>query len=182
MQSTTGDTPQRKGLHGLKGANDKTKIPCSLCRATQSNEEDDVGGQIGDRYFDIVKNRRTRGQVDDGRRQLTEVGLGTPSAVALSMELGVVQPDGLDQPRILFDLCSTHNPMLSCGPELLHLDCLVRDSHALCPGYLPAAAHTYIGWKSKKIFELRRRRSRSHTRRISDASSPDPTEGHILLR
>lgn len=129
MHSLTGDTPQRKGLHGLKGANDKTKLPCSLCWAKQSQEEEDVGGELGERNFDIVKHRRTRGQVEEGRRRLREAGLGTPAAQRLSMELGIVQPDGLNEPRILFDLCSIHNPMLSCGPELLHLDCLVRVRH-----------------------------------------------------
>lgn len=127
MQSITGDTPQRKGLQGLKGANDKTKLPCSLCWAEQSQEEEDVGGELGERGFDIIKNRRTRGEVERARRELVEAGLGTPAAEALSMELGVVQPDGLNLPRILYDLCSVHNPMLSCGPELLHLDCLVRE-------------------------------------------------------
>ena len=127
MQSITGDTPQRKGLLGLKGANDRTKLPCSLCWAEQSQEEEDVGGELGDRNFDIVRKRRTRGEVEEARRRLCEAGLGTPHAESLSMELGVVQPDGLNQPRILYDLCSTHNPMISCGPELLHLDCLVRD-------------------------------------------------------
>lgn len=78
-----------------------------------------------------MKNRRTRGQVEEGRRRLMEAGLGAQAAENLSMEIGVVQPDGLNLPRILFDLCSVHNPMLSCGPELLHLDCLVRDTYPL---------------------------------------------------
>jgi len=128
LHSITGDTPQRKGLHGLKGANDKTKLPCSSCRVTQSQEEEDVGGELGHRGYDTVKYRRTRGQVEEGRRKLTEAGLGTSAAEELSRDLGVVQPDGLNQQRILYDSCSVHNPMLACGPELLHLDWLVRET------------------------------------------------------
>ncbi|CAB1107631.1 unnamed protein product [Ectocarpus sp. CCAP 1310/34] len=126
MQSMTGDTPQMKGSTCLKSYNRKTECPFSLCKARQSNKEGEVGGEIGRRDFDIVKHRRTRGRVEDGRHQLMELGRGTKEAVELSEALGVVQPDDLNQPRALFDLVTLHSPMVACGPELLHLDSLVR--------------------------------------------------------
>ena len=126
MQSTTGDTPQRRGLQCTKNANASTKFPCGTCKAPQSNDPEDVGGQIGDADFDIVKHRRKREDVEEGRRQLVKAGIGTPQAAALSMKLGITEPDGLDQPRILFDVCSVHNPFKLCGAELLHLDQQVR--------------------------------------------------------
>lgn len=96
-----------------------------------------MGGQIGDRGVDTDKHRRTRGQVEEARRLLVEKGLGTPAAAELSKRLGVAQPDGLNQPRALYDLCTLHSPMLACGPELLHLDSLVR-SHAVPGCNIPA--------------------------------------------
>lgn len=125
MQSKTGDTPQRNGALGMKGANAKTRMPCTLCKAIQSNVEGELGGELGDRAYDIVKNRRTRGQVERGRQRLVETGLGTSGARDLSTMLGIVQPDTLGLPRALYDICSLHSPMIACGPELLHANDLV---------------------------------------------------------
>lgn len=130
MQSKTGDSPQRGGELGLKLQNAKTEVPCTLCKATQSNDEDEVGGEIGDRDYDFVNNRRKRGEIEHDRSRLIQLGFGTPSAVALSKKLGIVEPHPTmcDQPRALWDLTSAHSPMIICGPELLHLDFLVRKS------------------------------------------------------
>lgn len=161
LHSVTGDTPQRKGLHGLKGANDKTKHPCSLCRVTQSQAEENIGGELGERGYDILRHRRTRGQVEESRRKLTAAGLGTNAAANMSRDLGVLEPDGLNQPRILFDSCSTHNPMLVCGPELLHLDYLVRESESKQhmndsnTGDVPTQhAHANVGRKVRRCQSL----------------------------
>lgn len=126
MQGKTGDTPERKGCLGYKGANHLTRCPCSLCKATQSNVPGDVGGEIGNRDYDIVKNRRTRGELEEGRRQLAELGRGTKAAQDLSTKLGILEPNNRNEPRVLYDLCSFHNPMLACSSEVLHLNDLVR--------------------------------------------------------
>lgn len=125
MQSKTGDTPQRNGALGMKGANAKTRLPCTLCKVTQSAVEGELGGELGDRSYDIIKNRRTRGQVEEGRRQMVDAGSGTLEAIELSKNLGILQPDTLGLPRALYDTCSFHSPMVACGPELLHLNDLV---------------------------------------------------------
>lgn len=126
LQSKTADTPQRKGALGYKNCTWKTECPCSLCKVTQSNVPGEVGGELGDRNYDIVSNRRTRGQTEEGRRELRALGPGSKAAVALSKKLGIVEPDQLNQPRALYDLCSLHSLMLACSSELLHLNQLVR--------------------------------------------------------
>lgn len=125
----------------MKGANAKTRLPCTLCKATQSNVEGELGGELGDRACDFVKNRRTRGQVEEGRRQMVEAGLGTPEAIEMSKTLGILQPDTLNLPRALYDTCSLHSPMIACGPELLHLNDLVSSQPAsLLTKYHPTTA------------------------------------------
>lgn len=127
MLSKTADLVQRNGALGLKGSNNKTKLPCTLCKASQSNAEGDVGGEIGDRNYDIVGNRRKRGEIEQGRLKLIQLGYGTTAAKALSKELGIVEPhpSSYGQPRALWDLTSTHSPMAACGPEVFHMDLLV---------------------------------------------------------
>lgn len=129
--SKTADTPQAKGSLGLKGAGPKTESPCSLCKATQSNIEGDVGGEIGDSNYDIVANRRTRQEVEHGRSRLLGLGFGSKEAVELSKKLGVVEPHPalLALLRALWDLQHMHNPMLCVGPEKLHLNDLVSTTH-----------------------------------------------------
>ncbi|CAB1108042.1 unnamed protein product [Ectocarpus sp. CCAP 1310/34] len=104
----------------------KTEVPCGNCAVRQSNVEGETGGDLGDRNFDIVKYRRKRGEVELGRSELEKLGFGTPQAVALSKKLGIVEPHPSMrvQPRLLWDLTSHHSPMVSEGPELLHLDFL----------------------------------------------------------
>ena len=126
--SKTGDTPERQGSLGFKGVSQRTLHPCSLCKVRQSADADDVGGQLGERDYDVVKNRRTRRECEHGRSRLLEMGFGTGEAVELSKEIGIVEPHPtlLGHPRALWDLTSMHSPMVCVGPELLHLNNLVR--------------------------------------------------------
>ncbi|CAN0074072.1 unnamed protein product [Ectocarpus sp. 4 AP-2014] len=70
MVSKTADTPERRGSLGVKGVSRRTLRPCSLCQIRQSADPNDVGGELGERDFDVVKNRRTRREVEHGRSRL----------------------------------------------------------------------------------------------------------------
>ena len=120
-----GDAPQRAALLYIKHANNKTLHPCTLCNVTQSQEETEVGGDLGKRHYDILGNRRTRGQILAGRRRIRDKGIGTSAAAVLSRELGLIQPADPQEPSALYDLVSLHQPMETCGPELLHLNHIV---------------------------------------------------------
>ncbi|CBJ30620.1 hypothetical protein Esi_0204_0058 [Ectocarpus siliculosus] len=124
MVSKTADTPERQGSLGFKGVSQRTSHPCSLCKVKQTADADDVGGQLGERDYDVVKNRRTRRECEHGRSKLLEMGFGTGEAVKLSKELGIVEPHPtlLGHPRALWDLTSMHSPMVCVGPELLRLN------------------------------------------------------------
>ena len=123
--SVIGDAPQRAGLLYTKNANNRTLHPCTMCNVTQSQEDDDRGGDLGDRNYDVVRNKRTRGEVLASRDRLREAGIGSSAAVELSRKLGVTQPAATDGPSALYDLVSLHQPMESCCPELLHQNHLV---------------------------------------------------------
>lgn len=127
LAEETLDSPYRTGTLGLKGAGPLTEHPCSLCKVKQSGVEGEVGGQLGDRNYDVVKNCRTRLEIEHGRAMLVNLGYGTKEAGRLSKELGIVEqhPALRDQPRALWDVTSMHSPMVAVGPELLHLNDLV---------------------------------------------------------
>ena len=123
--SVIGDAPQRAGLLYTKNANNRTLHRCTMCNVTQSQEDDDRGGDLGDRNYDVVRIKRTRGEVLASRDRLREAGIGSSAAVELSRKLGVTQPAATDGPSALYDLVSLHQPMESCCPELLHQNHLV---------------------------------------------------------
>ena len=135
--SVIGDAPQRAGLLYTKNANNRTLRPCTMCNVTQSHEDNDQGDNLGDRNYDVVRSKRTRGQVLPSRDRLREAGIGSSAAAELSRKLGVTQPAATDGSSALYDLVSLHQPMESCCPELLHQNHLVSSRQ-------PNEPNTYI--------------------------------------
>ena len=123
--SVIGDAPQRAGLLYTKNANNRTFHPWTMSNVTQSQGDNDQGGDLGDRNYDVVCSKRTRGQVLASRDRLREPGIRSSAAAELSRKLGVTQPAATDGPSALYDLVSLHQPMESCCPELLHQNHLV---------------------------------------------------------
>ena len=113
------------GLLYTKNANNRTLHPRTMCNVTQSQGDNDQGGDLGDRNYDVVRSKRTRGQVLDSRDRLREAGIGSSAAAELSRKLEGTQPAATDGPSALYDLVSLHQPMDSCCRELLHQNHLV---------------------------------------------------------
>ena len=91
-----------------------------MCNVSQSQEHDARGGDLGYKSYNVVRNKRTRGEVLASRDRLREAGIGSSAAVELSRKLGVTQPAATDGPSALYDLVSLHQPMESRCSELLH--------------------------------------------------------------
>ena len=123
--SVIGDALQRAGLLYTKNANNRTLHPCTMCSVTQSQGDNDQGGDLGDKNYDVVRSKRTHGQVLASRDRLREAGIGSSAAAELSRKLRVTRPAATDGPSALYDLVSLHQPMESCCPELLHQNPLV---------------------------------------------------------
>ena len=115
--SKTADTPERQASLGMKSVSQRTEHPCSLCKVRQSADPDDVGGELGERDYDIVKNRRTRREVEHGRERLLGMGFGTAEAVKLSKELGIVEPHPTLLGCLLYTSPSPRDGLLSRMPS-----------------------------------------------------------------
>ena len=117
------DSPQRAVYLYCKHPNRSSKRPCTYCKVTQTRADD--GGQLGNPKYDITKNRRTREQLDVGRRKLSALSHGSHEAKALSIKLGIVEgrADGMLGP--LFDLMDLDQPQRHVPVESLHADALV---------------------------------------------------------
>lgn len=112
--SKTADTSERQGSLGVKGVSQRTLHPCSLCNVSQSADPNEVGGELGDRDYDVVKNRRTRREVEHGWSRLLKMGFGTPQAVELSKQLGIVEPGPSSTGALGFDVDAFTYGV--CGP------------------------------------------------------------------
>lgn len=116
------DSPQRAQVLFCKHPNGSTRHPCPYCTVEQS--ELDEGGELGDPQYDIDVNRRTRRQMDEGRRELEALASDPAAQTKRSMELGVVPPDSNAMPRPLFDWMDI-DPLRHVPVERLHADALV---------------------------------------------------------
>lgn len=116
------DSPERALLLYCKHPNASTLHPCPYCLVDQVGTD---GGNLGDRLYDILANRRTRGQILRARRELAGLASRPTAQAEKSKELGVVAPDKNQPVWPLHDIPRI-DALKACPVESLHACALVR--------------------------------------------------------
>lgn len=121
------DSPERALLLYCKHPNSSSLHPCPYCLVDQVGPD---GGNLGERLFDILGRRRTRGQILRGRRELAGLASRKGAQVARSTELGVVAPVPEQAIWPAHDILRI-DALKACPPESLHACALVSlgDTH-----------------------------------------------------
>ncbi|CAM9711111.1 unnamed protein product [Laminaria digitata] len=115
------DSPQRAVMLHCKHPNNSTRHPCPYCMVEQSQENE--GGELGDHLYDIHRNRRSNGTMDDGRCELKGMEGNAGAKNERSMELDIIPPGPNATVWGLYDRLECE-PSRTWPVESLHADAL----------------------------------------------------------